>query len=113
MENGGAGQGTLSSTLNVQELVCEMGCAVDQMSKEERIQLVKRLDERGAFLFRGAVLLVAARLEVLRHTIYNYLNELRQPAGQKGGESCIDCHPANLEYGFIEFPKLTSFFRRV
>lgn len=62
----------------IEELACGMGCSVSQMSKEERVQLVKQLDERGAFLLRRAVPLVAAKLGVSRHTIYNYLNELRQ-----------------------------------
>ena len=45
------------------------------MSRSQKQQVVKFLDERGAFLIKRAVEDVAARLEVSRFTIYNYLEE--------------------------------------
>ncbi|HAA80097.1 MAG TPA: hypothetical protein DCE09_00290 [Thermoanaerobacter sp.] len=53
------------------------GKPVNFMSKEEKVQVVKMLDEKGTFLIRGAVDYVAKILCVSRYTIYNYLDEIR------------------------------------
>jgi hypothetical protein len=47
---------------------------VEDMSRTEKQEVVRFLDERGAFLIRRAVADVAARLGVTRFTIYNYLD---------------------------------------
>jgi len=46
------------------------------MSKEERFEVVKELNEQGVFLIRNSMDYLAGRLNVSRNTIYNYLNEL-------------------------------------
>lgn len=46
-------------------------------SRDVRFQIVKNLEERGAFLMRGAVVKVASALSVSRFTIYGYLDEIR------------------------------------
>lgn len=46
-------------------------------SKEERFRVVSQLEERGAFLVRGAVKRVAKELGVSRFTIYSYLDKIR------------------------------------
>jgi predicted transcriptional regulator YheO len=46
------------------------------MSKSDRVQVVKLLDERGVFQLRKSVPLVAERLGVTQKTVYNYLTEL-------------------------------------
>jgi HTH domain len=51
-----------------------MGKRIADMSRTEKQQVVKFLDERGAFLIRRAVADVAERLGVTRFTIYNYLD---------------------------------------
>jgi predicted transcriptional regulator YheO len=43
------------------------------MSRREKQQVVRFLDERGVFLIRKAVESTAERLGVTRFTIYNYL----------------------------------------
>jgi predicted transcriptional regulator YheO len=48
-----------------------------ELSKDQRFRVVQELDEKGAFLVRGAVRKVAKVLGVSRHTIYSYLDELR------------------------------------
>jgi predicted transcriptional regulator YheO len=48
------------------------------LTKEERLKLVKELDERGLFLIKGAVEEVASRLDVSKYTIYNYLDEIKR-----------------------------------
>ena len=47
---------------------------VSSMSRTEKQEVVRFLDERGAFLIRRAVADVASRLGVTRFTIYNYLD---------------------------------------
>jgi predicted transcriptional regulator YheO len=55
----------------------EVGKPVAYMSKDEKVNIVKRLDEQGAFLIKGAIDYVAKVLCVSRYTIYNYLDEIR------------------------------------
>jgi predicted transcriptional regulator YheO len=56
---------------------CEyrMGSPAGEMNKEQRVEVVRILDERGAFQVRNSAVLVANRLGVTRKTIYNYLAE--------------------------------------
>ena len=44
------------------------------MSRRERREVVRFLDDRGVFMLRKAVETVADRLGVTRFTIYNYLD---------------------------------------
>jgi len=57
---------------------CEyrLGCGADKMSKDQRIAVVRFLDERGCFQVRNSAPIVASRLGVSRKTIYNYLREI-------------------------------------
>lgn len=48
-----------------------------QMTMEEKIECVGQLDEKGAFLVRGATEYVAHVLGVSKFTVYNYLNKIR------------------------------------
>lgn len=49
---------------------------VERMSKSEKKTAVAMMHERGLFVIRGSVELVAARLGVTKFTIYNYLDEI-------------------------------------
>ncbi|MBP2329239.1 putative transcriptional regulator YheO [Kibdelosporangium banguiense] len=51
------------------------------MKKRHKLAVVRDLEQRGFFTIREAVDLAAARLEVSRYTIYNYLNEIKDEAG--------------------------------
>lgn len=55
----------------------EAGKPVAYLSKEEKVEIVKKLDTQGAFLIKGAIDYVAKVLCVSRYTIYNYLDEIR------------------------------------
>lgn len=55
----------------------ELGKPVAYMSKDEKVNIVKKLDDQGAFLIKGAIDYVAKVLCVSRYTIYNYLDEIR------------------------------------
>ena len=62
----------------VDQIVGEMGADVENLGREEKQQVVRLLNERGAFLIRGAVEEVADLMGVSRITIYNYLNATRR-----------------------------------
>jgi len=54
----------------------EFGNSLADMGRAEKQAAVRRLDEQGAFLLRGAVDDVAGRMGVSRVTLYNYLNAI-------------------------------------
>jgi hypothetical protein len=72
---------TLDSALD--ELItqgeAQIGKHLADMSRLEKQQLVRFLHERGAFNLRKAVEHVAEVLNVSRFTVYNYLDENREP----------------------------------
>jgi len=72
---------------NIQEVIEQGGIPVSMMKKEDKLRVVKSLDERGIFLIKGAVENVAKFLDVSRYTIYNYLDEIRS---QKSEELMIN-----------------------
>lgn len=47
------------------------------MSLEEKIECVRLLEEKGAFLIKGSTEYLASVLGVSKFTIYNYLNKIR------------------------------------
>jgi hypothetical protein len=53
----------------------QSGVRASAMSRSQKQDLVKYLDERGAFLIKKSVEQVAVRLGVSRFTIYNYLDQ--------------------------------------
>lgn len=61
----------------VDQVVDAFKKAPAQMSREEKIECVGQLDEKGTFLIKGATEHVAAVLGVSKFTIYNYLNHVR------------------------------------
>ena len=50
---------------------------VASMTKEDKIEIVRFLDEKGVFLIKGAVDYLSNELNVSRYTVYNYLEEVR------------------------------------
>lgn len=60
----------------LQAAIGESGVPVGLMKKQHKIEVVRDLRARGFFTIREGVELAAQRLEVGRHTIYNYLNEI-------------------------------------
>lgn len=61
-----------------------VGVPIEEMSRRQKQQVVRYLDERGAFLIKKAVERVAARLGVSRFTIYNYLDESGRAEARPG-----------------------------
>lgn len=54
----------------------DIGSSSDQWTRAEKQQVVRMMDEQGAFLLRGAVDDIARIMGVSRITIYNYLNAI-------------------------------------
>lgn len=55
-----------------------IGRPLEDMTRADKQQLVRFLDERGAFALRKAVERVAENLGVSRFTVYNYLDSARE-----------------------------------
>lgn len=72
----GGGQPHLGATVDglIRAAERSIGKPVAQMSRAEKQDVVRFLDERGAFLIRKSPDEVADRLGVTRFTIYNYLS---------------------------------------
>jgi len=67
----------------VESVLQEIGKPVPVMSKEEKVKAVEMLDDKGIFLVKGAVDVVAQALAVSKYTIYNYLEEARALKGNR------------------------------
>ncbi|NLA06809.1 MAG: transcriptional regulator [Firmicutes bacterium] len=61
----------------VDEAVQSVGIPMPLAQKDDKMRVVKRLDENGVFLVKGAVDYVAHILGISRYTVYNYLDETR------------------------------------
>ncbi|RZV45288.1 MAG: DNA-binding protein [Acidimicrobiales bacterium] len=74
--------GTLHDALQemIRSAEREIGSDSASWSREEKQRVVRMLDERGAFLLRGAVDDIAEVMGVSRITIYNYLNAIEASA---------------------------------
>jgi hypothetical protein len=55
----------------------EFGAELADMDRDQKQTAVRRLDERGAFLLRGAVEDIAQMMGVSRVTLYSYLNAIQ------------------------------------
>jgi predicted transcriptional regulator YheO len=71
---------SLHDMLDTMIAECEyrIGRAAEKMAKNERIEMVRMLDERGAFQVRNSVAYVAGRAGVTRKTIYNDLRDIAE-----------------------------------
>lgn len=56
----------------------EIGAKLADMKRSEKQAAIRRLDERGAFLLRGATEDVAGWMGVSKVTIYSYLNAIER-----------------------------------
>jgi hypothetical protein len=56
----------------------ELGSRLGELSRAEKQIAVRRLDEHGAFLLRGAVEDVASWMGVSKVTLYSYLNAIER-----------------------------------
>ena len=68
--------GALDSMMRAAER--EVGAEPENWTRQDKQRVVRMLDERGAFLLRGAVDDIADAMGVSRITIYNYLHAIEE-----------------------------------
>ncbi len=68
----------------IAECESEIGRPLEEMTRAEKRQVVRFLDQRGAFALRKSVETVADALGVSRFTVYNYLETSRQGGSADG-----------------------------
>ena len=61
--------------LMMQDAVQSTGKQLSMLTKEDKVAVVRYLDEKGAFLIKKSAEKVADFLGISRFTVYNYLNE--------------------------------------
>jgi predicted transcriptional regulator YheO len=61
----------------IEEAVASTGKTVSMLTRDDRLTILRILDERGAFSVKRAVERVSRRLGISRVTVYNYLDEIR------------------------------------
>lgn len=64
------------------DAIAATGIPISLMQRADRLRVVRTLEEKGAFLLRRAMPLVAERLGVSRHTIYSDLAEIQESRGE-------------------------------
>ncbi|SET00051.1 Predicted transcriptional regulator YheO, contains PAS and DNA-binding HTH domains [Olsenella sp. KH3B4] len=60
----------------VDDCLQRLGKPVEALSKTDRVELVRLLEQRGFFEYQRSAAMLAARMGVSKSTIYNYLKEL-------------------------------------
>lgn len=65
------------------------GRDIESMKRNERIELIKFMDQKGLFLIRGVVDKVAARFGISKVTIYSYLDEIKADTAAEKSEKEI------------------------
>ncbi|WP_349898874.1 helix-turn-helix transcriptional regulator [Parafrigoribacterium soli] len=70
----------------VTDAIREIGKPVGQMSRDDRIAVLTKLDQQGALQMRKGVESIAARLGISRVTAYAYLEEARNQDAQASAE---------------------------
>ncbi|MGI6628029.1 MAG: helix-turn-helix transcriptional regulator [Bacillota bacterium] len=48
------------------------------LSREERLELISELEEKGLFLVKGSIEEVAGLINTSKHTVYRYLDQIRE-----------------------------------
>ena len=61
----------------VAETIHEMGEAPTLLTRDDKLELIQRLSNKGAFQVKKAVPIMADLLGLSRATVYNYLREVR------------------------------------
>ncbi len=54
-----------------------IGKPISMLNKDDRISVVKSLEEKGAFIMQKSIPIVSKKLNISRYTVYNYLKEIK------------------------------------
>lgn len=68
--------GLLEEMMN--DAVMKTGKKIKDLTKEEKVNIVQSLDQKGFFLIKKAAEILADFLGLSRYSIYNYLNEIKE-----------------------------------
>lgn len=63
---------------SIRKIVLDFGILPERMSQEEKIDVVKKINNAGIFLLKGAVNHTADVMEVSEATIYRYLSKIKK-----------------------------------
>ena len=69
---------------NIQEIVDDIiehtigNQNIEEMSRDQKIDLIRFLNDKGLFLIKGAADKVAERMNISKVTVYSYLDEIRK-----------------------------------
>ena len=69
---------------NIQEIVDDIiehtigNQNIEGMSRDQKIDLIRFMNEKGLFLIKGAADKVAERMNISKVTVYSYLDEIRK-----------------------------------
>ena len=61
----------------IEDAIRSTGKDISELTREEKVALVSRLESKGAFLIRYSVDRIAKSLNLSKYTIYNYLDEIK------------------------------------
>ena len=81
-------------THNIAEFAAELGILPARMNRQERLQLITRLDGSGGFLVKGSVDTVARALGISSPSVYRYLHTIRNAAADP--DQSTPARPAQL-----------------
>ena len=81
-------------THNIAEFAAELGVPPARMNRQERLQLITRLDGSGVFLVKGSVDTVARALGISSPSVYRYLHTIRNAAADP--DQSTPARPAQL-----------------
>jgi predicted transcriptional regulator YheO len=97
-------QGAVSETLSddvtqtiqgiIAETVRELGISAPMLSRDAKIRLMARLDEKGVFQVKKAAAIVADQFGFSRATVYNYLREGRERRDTVGDDVGSNIEPS-------------------
>lgn len=69
----------------ISQVISNYGPNVELLDKNQKVEIVRFLYDKGVFLIKGAIEHVARKLGVSRFTIYNYVDEVKGAARANGG----------------------------
>lgn len=78
-----AEEGVETFSSSVEEMIDEIifkttnGLPVERLLSDEKIEVVRRLNEKGVFMLKGGVAIAAKALAISEATVYRYLSKLK------------------------------------
>jgi len=77
----------------ISAILSDMGKTPATMSRDEKMEVVARLEERGAFLVKRSAEQVAEALDLSRFTVFSYLKEIRRQGAAAASPDAAGARP--------------------